>query len=180
MEHRYCKKKLGSRMLIIYFTNYKTSCNRHIDQVRKYSSTNSDIGNSSSGGSSDIDRPAVCRQQLPPVTDAPPSTQSPPPESPIQVPATPPPASPPRPSASAAGEDEVLVATDRAGTTDNSTSNVEEQGHVDDDEWAEASDLTEGQPQPVESVDSNPSTVNTTPAGRSKRLRNPVNYRNYF
>lgn len=192
------KRVLGTRMFEIYFRDYDTDCNRHIDQMRKFTSdsvNNTDVNDSDNGdalgtgGGSNLSPPPP-----PPEPSAPPQLPPSPTQQPLpmpQPPATPPPPPPPAsppsgPSATAMEEREArAVAAGVANAADNVIA-VEVQGDADNDEWAEACDemIKEARPaeqrsDPNEDIHNNSANA-ASPFERSKRLRKPVNYKKYF
>ncbi|XP_039763948.1 uncharacterized protein K02A2.6-like [Pararge aegeria] len=167
------KRVIGNRMFEIYFEDYKTSCNRHVDQIRKYTSfCNSDESLDQSG--------STLPEQLSSPTPIPVSTHT---ESPVST------SAPPPPPAIVVEERDVQVATDNVvPIVGSGNDSVMGQGGADSEEKADV--VTQEEPQPAEfgaeslrlvnNKSSNPSSAENSPVGRSKRSRKPIDYRQYF
>ncbi|KOB52076.1 reverse transcriptase [Operophtera brumata] len=178
------------------FEDYHTNCDRHVDQMRKFTnkSVNSaandienDSGETSGFGSS----------SLPPAPSAPPPSPPSPPQHPPsavqpigQSPATPSQACPsPSPSATAVEERERRDAS-AIDSDGNSLANkpdsviiVVEQRDADTEEWTEACEEMEDEVRPTDqSADPNvyPISKNSSPYERSKRVKKPVDFKKYF
>lgn len=151
----------GSRMFEILFPDMNERCNRHVDQIRKFTSQ--------------IPNSLICSESV----EWEPSPQ---PLIPISDPSP--------PSALVVEKTEEVVTTEGEGYNNNE--NVVEGTEAENEEWVEASELTEGG-DTVQNVDTESDQVTPecviaitstegAPVGRSLRPRrkNRVNYKPYF
>ncbi|KOB65100.1 reverse transcriptase, partial [Operophtera brumata] len=189
------RKIIGTRMFEIHFKDYHTNCDRHVDQMRKF--TNKSVNSAANDIENDNgETSGVGSSSLPPAPSAPPPSPPSPPQHPPsavqpigQSPATPSQACPsPSPSATAVEERERRDAS-AVDSDGNSLANkpdsviVVEQRDADTEEWTEACEEMEDEARPTDqSADPNvyPISKNSSPYERSKRVKKPVDYKKYF
>lgn len=179
------KKKIGNRMYEIYFNDYGTSCNRHVDQMRKYTtSNNSDVAvvSLSSEVTPGVHNESNCN---PLPVSAPGAPSSSPLQSPSSAALSNERSSASPAPASSLEEREVQVTAGRdRNTVAISADNVRDQKGSDDEDWVEACEVMDDRIRPDEQCigpneDINPN-VNTALVGRSKRPIKHVCYKKYF
>lgn len=169
-------KIIGNRMFQIYFKKYNTACNRHVDQIRKYTANTSVVSETRSDTSPlPTSTPSAVPSPASPSLTA--RQLSPPPPSPVA----------PIEHCTPLAEQNVPPISNATETLKATARDGEDRIVLEEDaeEWAEASDVMTEEPRSAESdvlpanEDSNPKN-GVNPFRRSRRKREHVNYKSYF